>query len=247
MPQKIATLVPGVYRLGTEKVNYYLVEDGGRFTLVDAGLPAYHDQLEPALTGAGHTFDDLAAVVLTHAHSDHTGYAPRLHERGIPVYVHEHDRELLATHKQPKRESGMVPYLRYPTAWGMLGHMVARGGTRVGKISDPLSMPAGSPLDVPGRPVPILTPGHTDGHCVLHFESRRVLFTGDLLCTWNALTGRLGPQVMPAAFNESSAECLASLGSIESLDVDVIAPGHGEPWTEGAAEAVARARAAGPS
>ena len=29
----------GVVRLGTELVNWYLVEDGGRVTIVDAGAP----------------------------------------------------------------------------------------------------------------------------------------------------------------------------------------------------------------
>jgi glyoxylase-like metal-dependent hydrolase (beta-lactamase superfamily II) len=240
-------LKPGVHRLGTDKVNFYLVEDGGRFLLVDAGVPGYRDQLEPALAAAGGSLDDVAAVVLTHAHSDHVGFAAELHERGIPVHVHAADRQLLATHKQPKRERGMLPYLRHATAWGTIGHLVTKGGLRAGKISDPAPMTAGAPLDVPGRPVPIHTPGHTEGHCALHFESRRVLVVGDLLCTWNPLTGRRGPQLMPAAFNYSSDECTRSLARIEGLDVDVVLVGHGEPWTDGVATAVGRAREAGPT
>jgi glyoxylase-like metal-dependent hydrolase (beta-lactamase superfamily II) len=239
--------VPGLHRLGTDKVNWYLVEDQGRVTLVDAGVPGYWDQVEPALSGIGRTLDDVAAVVLTHAHADHIGFASRLHERGVPVYVHQQDVELLATGKEPKRERGLLPYLRHGTAWAMLGHLVRNGGLRPGRFSDPVVMEAGTPLDVPGRPVPIHTPGHTDGHCALHFEQHRTLFAGDLICTWNPLTGRRAPQLLPAAFAKSSAECLESLTRIEALDVDLLLPGHGEPWTEGTAAAVARARETGPT
>ena len=238
-------LKPGLHRLGSDKVNFYLVEEGGRVALFDAGVPAYRDQLEPALAGVGRSLDDLAAVVLTHAHSDHVGFAPELHERGVPIYLHPADNQLLATHKQPKRESSMLPYLRHGTAWSTLSHLLAKGGLRVGKVTDPLPLEPGVALDVPGAPVAIFTPGHSEGHCALHLDSQRTLFAGDLLCTWNPLTGRDGSQLMPAAFNKSSDECLESLGAIEGLDVDLLLPGHGEPWTEGAAAAVARARTVG--
>jgi glyoxylase-like metal-dependent hydrolase (beta-lactamase superfamily II) len=240
-------LKPGLHRLGSDKVNFFLIEEESRVTMVDAGVPGYRDQLEPALASMGRSRDDLAAIVLTHAHNDHIGFAPEVHERGVPVYVHPADHEFLATGKQPKRERGMVGYLRHPTAWTLLAHLAAKGGARVGKITDPVAMHPGAPLDIPGRPVAVHAPGHTRGHCTLHFEALRSVFTGDLLCTWNPLTGRQGPQLMPGAFNESSDACMRSLAAIEGLDVDLVLPGHGHPWTEGAAAAVARAREAGPS
>ncbi len=164
---------PGLHRLGSDKVNFFLVEEGGRVTMLDAGVPGYRDQLEPALASMGRSLDDLAAIVLTHAHNDHIGFAPEVHERGVPIYVHPADHEFLATHKQPKRERGMLGYLRHPTAWAMLAHLVAKGGGRVGKVTDPVAMQPGAPLDVPGSPVAIHTPGHTEGHCALHFEGLR--------------------------------------------------------------------------
>jgi glyoxylase-like metal-dependent hydrolase (beta-lactamase superfamily II) len=241
------TVAPGVYRLGSTKVNFYLVEEGGRFVLIDAGAPSFQSQLEPALSAAGGAPGDLAAVVLTHAHTDHTGFASKVHARGTPVYVHAGDRDLLATHKQRKREASMLPLLRRAAAWGTMAHLLANGAMRSGKVSDPELMEAGSPLELPGRLVPIHTPGHTEGHCALYFEGRRVLFCGDMLCTWNPFTGRPGPQLMPSALGYSTEESLRSLEAIEGLDVDVLLPGHGEPWTEGAAAAVAKAREAGPS
>ena len=73
------------------------------------------------------------------------------------------------------------------------------------------------------------------------------LVTGDVLATEDALTGRIGPQIMPDGLNEDGAQALASLDALLGIDADLILPGHGDPWTEGVAEAVRRAKAAGRS
>ena len=52
---------------------------------------------------------------------------------------------------------------------------------------------------------------------------------------------------MPSAFNVSTDACFESLAAIEGLAAEVVLPGHGEPWREGPAAAVARAREAGRS
>jgi hypothetical protein len=61
------------------------------------------------------------------------------------------------------------------------------------------------------------------------------------------LTGRVGPQIMPSGLNSDTPQALRSLAALDGIPADVLLPGHGEPWTEGAAEAVRLARAAGPS
>src|SRR5437763_1591533 len=100
----MAQIAEGVHRLGTELVNYYLVEEDGRCTLVDAALPGYHDGLVRALRELGLSLDVLDAVVLTHAHVDHIGMAERLRTKaGATVHVHSADAELARTAKQPKR------------------------------------------------------------------------------------------------------------------------------------------------
>jgi glyoxylase-like metal-dependent hydrolase (beta-lactamase superfamily II) len=67
------------------------------------------------------------------------------------------------------------------------------------------------------------------------------------MATWNPLTGRSGPQIMPAAMNHDSERAMQSLRALEKIDADVVLPGHGEPWTGGLAEAVQLARDAGPT
>ena len=43
---------------------------------------------------------------------------------------------------------------------------------------------------------------------------------------------------MPDGLNEDGAQALASLDALLGIDADPILPGHGDPWTEGVAEAV---------
>jgi glyoxylase-like metal-dependent hydrolase (beta-lactamase superfamily II) len=66
---------------------------------------------------------------------------------------------------------------------------------------------------------------------------------GDTLSTLMVTTGARGPRV--AAFTADPDAALASLDRIEALEADRLLPGHGAPWTDGVAAAVAAARANG--
>jgi glyoxylase-like metal-dependent hydrolase (beta-lactamase superfamily II) len=90
-------------------------------------------------------------------------------------------------------------------------------------------------------------PGHTDGSAAILLDDRAVLFTGDVLCTHNAYTGRAGPQIMPSGLNADTPQALASLANLTGIKADVLLPGHGESWTGGVEEAIRQARSAGPS
>ena len=248
MTVTVTEVALGVHRLGAKYCNYYVVENEGRVTVVDAGLSGYWDQLEPALQHLGRGLEDVDALILTHAHSDHTGIAKHLHDRGVPVYLHAADHELLKTGKESwKREGSALSVIRHPRVFGFFAHMARNGALKPPHIEDAKPINHDDELDVPGRPRVIHTPGHTPGHCAFHFERHNTLFVGDLLCTWHPVLGRRGPQVMPSAFNMSSALALESLDRIESLSAGALLPGHGEPFSGSPAEAVAEARATGPS
>ena len=67
----------GIHRLTQGVVNFYLVEEGGRLLLVDAGAPGDWDLLVRTVADLGRRLDDLEAVLRTHAHADHIGTAER--------------------------------------------------------------------------------------------------------------------------------------------------------------------------
>jgi glyoxylase-like metal-dependent hydrolase (beta-lactamase superfamily II) len=124
--------------------------------------------------------------------------------------------------------------------------ILGRGGaTRIVPIREVSTFGDGEVLDVPGRPRAVHAPGHTAGSAALLLEGRSVLFAADAMCTRNPLTGRLGPQIMPAGLNEDSERAMRSLSSLEGVAADLLLPGHGDPWTGGVAEAVRQVRAAG--
>jgi glyoxylase-like metal-dependent hydrolase (beta-lactamase superfamily II) len=244
VPSEVA---PGIHRLGNELVNFFLVEDEGGLTLVDAGLSGFRGQLEDFLRGRGRTVAEIDAVVLTHAHPDHVGVAEFVRAAGVPVHVHEADAEMARSAKAGKRERSLLPYLRHGATWKTIAVLARAGGARPVRIAEVSTFAGDEPLDVPGRPRPIHTPGHSNGHVAFHFADRGVLMTGDAMCTWNPLTGRPGPQIMPAGLAVSSAAEMESLGRLEGVEAGLLLPGHGEPWTDGVAAAVARAREAGPT
>jgi glyoxylase-like metal-dependent hydrolase (beta-lactamase superfamily II) len=235
----------GVVQLGTDLCNWFLLEQDGRVVVVDTGLPAYRPQLERGLAVLGRSREDVEAVVVTHAHGDHTGSAERLRrELGVPVHVHGGDEERARTGSaKGKTERSPLLYLRRPAAWVLLTHFATTGKTE--PVAELQRFDDGA--DLPGGLRAIHTGGHTPGHCVLVHDERRLLFAGDLICTRNPLTGATGPQLLPRALNLSSATMLDSLTRLESLEVDTILFGHGATWTDGAAEAVRRARAVGPT
>lgn len=243
-------IVPGVYRLGSEMVNWYVVEDAGRLTAVDAGIPGFAKTLAEDLRAIGHSPGDVAALVLTHSDADHTGIAPRLQEAGARVYIHSADD---ATLRKPGPKKGdaspphILKHLWRPTLWRIGAHLARGGAARPPKVEGAETFEDGAVLGVPGSPTVVATPGHTPGHCAIHFERFGALFVGDALCTWNPITGRDGAQLMPSAFNVSTAGALESLARLESLDAQVLLPGHGEPFRGSPAAAVSAARAAGPS
>lgn len=235
-----------IKRAGTDIVNWYLLEEGGRVTIVDAGLPGYRPRVDEELRAIGRSIEDVEAIVLTHAHIDHVGFAAILQdERGIPVHVHEGERPQATTGKAPKTEANFVPaLLRYRTARRVVGHIVRNGGAKPPKVREVVTFSGGAQLDVPGRPVAVPTPGHSPGHVSLHVAAEGALFTGDALVGWSTITGAQGPILPPVEFNFSTEQARESLAAIEETGAQTLYFGHGEPWTQGAAAAVAHARSA---
>ena len=236
-------LAEGLVQLGTRFVNWYLVADGDGVVVVDAGVPGYRPQLEPGLELLGCSLSDVRAVLLTHSDTDHTGVAGALHsEQNVPVYIHAAEQSLLRKPQRKKTDGSLLPHLRRASTWRLFAHFMRNGATRPPKIEGASTVADGETLELPGHPRVIHTPGHTVGHVAYHFQSHGALMVGDALCTWNPLTDRTGPQLLPAAFNVSTPQALASLARIEQVEAGLLLPGHGEPWSEGVAAAVERAR-----
>lgn len=232
-------LTPSLHRLGTDLVSCYLLEEAGRITIVDAGVPAYYEDLAAELSSMGRSIDDVDALVLTHGHSDHIGFAERLRsEQGVPVSVHELDAALARGEVgNPSAGMGarkMMPLMKF-LLWS-----ARRGALRQKSLIEVTTLAAGTTLDVPGAPTIIHTPGHTAGSVTLHAPGHDALLVGDAMATYSVTTGAEGPQV--AAFSADPDEALASLAAIEDLEATWVLPGHGKAWDNGVQAAVSAVR-----
>lgn len=235
-------LAPSLHRLGDDRVACYLIEEAGSVTIVDAGLPGHYADLAAELATMGLTIDGVEAVVLTHGHSDHIGFAEKMRtSHDVPVTVHELDAAL-ARGEVPNPQAGSGER-KLVSLLGFLMYSVRRGALRIKTLGEVGTFTTDGTLDVPGEPKVIHAPGHTPGSVVLHSEHVDALIVGDVLSTLGVTTGRTGPQVAPFAADPD--EALASLQNLDGLEAGWLLPGHGAPWTDGVASAVAAARATG--
>jgi glyoxylase-like metal-dependent hydrolase (beta-lactamase superfamily II) len=227
-------LGPGIHRIGDGTVNVYLLEESGSVTVIDAGMPGNWDDLAAELAAMGRSLSDIRAVVLTHGHTDHIGFAERLRrERNVPVSVNELDEALALGREKNPSGAGRIrlgPLLRFL----FLG--VRKGGLRPVYLTEVSTYGDGATLDVPGSPRVTLVPGHSPGSAVLHVPARDTLFIGDAIATYSVTTGERGPQIAP--FTQDRARALESLDRLAGIEAGLVLPGHGEPWTGGVAEAV---------
>jgi glyoxylase-like metal-dependent hydrolase (beta-lactamase superfamily II) len=241
-----ANVADGVHRIEDAYTNWYLIEEDGRLTIVDAGVPSSWESLHEALKTLGRSESDIAALVLTHAHFDHLGFAERARKAfDVPVYVHENDVPLT---RHPLRYGHERPRAYYLlTQVKALPIVAALARARAlwpDSVRSVVRFENGR-LPVPGSPRMVFCPGHTLGHCALHLPERDVLIAGDAVVTLDPYTAKTGPRVVARAATADSARALATLDALAETGARTVLVGHGEPWHEGAEAAVERAREAG--
>ena len=235
-------IAPNIHRLdpGGGLVNVYLLDDGGEVTIIDAGAPRYFGALPGELAAMGRSIEDVRSLVLTHAHTDHIGFAERIRrERGVPIRVHEADAALARGEvKSTGQQAGPIsigPILTF-TLWALRNGML-----QIPPIQEVIAYGDGATLDVPGSPRVIALPGHSPGSAALHVPRFDTLFIGDGFATKAVTNGAVGPRIAP--FSSDPAQALESLTRLDGIEAGLILPGHGEPWTSGVAAAVAEVRA----
>lgn len=235
-----AEVAPGVHRIGTGLAAFYLLEESGRFTLVDGAFPKYFGMLTRFLDERSTGLEAIEAQVLTHHHPDHRGITNRVRdESGARVWIHQIDEPQLSKRQPPPR----VPIWR-PQVLKVMAHFFAHGIARTPPLLDASTFGDSEVLDVPGRPRARLVPGHTEGCCVFELGGG-VLITGDALITVDFYTWDIRPSIPINAFNLDSHQALDSLRLIERLDVHTLLPGHGPVWNGPIVDAVAHARRIG--
>ncbi len=242
-------IAPGIRRLGEGLVNVYLLEEAGEITIVDAGAPGYWKDLPDELAAAGRSLDDVRALVLTHAHSDHVGFAERIRrERNVPVSVHADDAALARGEVKQVRDPSGPGYRGWSLAAlaGFAVFALTHGMAKVTPIAEVGALLDGATLDVPGAPRVVHVPGHTAGSVAFHVPLRDAVFVGDAFVTRNVITGRRGPH-FATTFNADHRQAVASLARLDGLAARYVLPGHGDAWSGGLEEALRAVRESVPA
>lgn len=236
-------IAPNIFRFETGVFNWYVVRDGSRLTLVDAGFPGHFPILVEGLRSLGHTVRDIDAVLLTHAHADHMGMAERVRkEANATVFVHKDD-EVAACRSLQLPWFGLLSNAWRPFVASILTHATFNHVFFAPRIQTVKTFVDGDALDVPGNPRVIHVPGHTPGEVVFHFERSSATIMGDTLITLNLLSGRHGnPQIPHWLLNADDRLHRSSVDTLKELGETTMLPGHGKPWKGRLDEAVKIAR-----
>ncbi|MFJ8664025.1 MBL fold metallo-hydrolase [Streptomyces sp. NPDC093795] len=240
----IRQVADGTYLVHGSNTNWIILTDGGDATLIDTGYPGDRASLLESLTKVGSAPERVAAVLLTHAHNDHLGSAEYLcTAHGTPVLMHE--AEVPHARRDFLHQVSAGTVLRNIWRPGVLPwalHTLRVGGAAQHPVAEPHPFPVSGALDLPGRPVPVPTPGHTEGHCAYHLPDVGAVVSGDALVTGHPTSRATGPQLLPDMFHHQRARAVASLGFLTSLDADLLLPGHGPAHRGPVAQAAEQAR-----
>jgi glyoxylase-like metal-dependent hydrolase (beta-lactamase superfamily II) len=237
-------LAPGVHRLGSSHHNFYVISEGGRATVIDAGCSKEWPKLVTGLAEIGMTPVDVEAILVTHAHADHIGFGREAQSHGVEVDVHELEvPRALGTYEGKAAISPTQMPLWKPATWRFLIALLKVGILTQPALDSVETFTDGESLDLPGRPTVVHTPGHTEGHSSFLLPERRMLFTGDAIIMQDLFgKDRSTPQVMIEPFHNDIAQVAESLDVLAAVDADLVLPGHGDPFEGSPAEMVSLAR-----
>ena len=222
----------GVFAARGTDVNWVLVRDGTDLTLIDAGYPGDTAAVVASIREIGSRPEDVRAILLTHAHVDHIGAANQFHDAyGTPVYTDA--IEVAHAHRDYLEQASPMDVAKRAWRPGVLAwslRITRAGATRHVAVPSAQRFPASGALDLPGRPVPVATHGHTSGHSAYYLPEAGAVVTGDALVTAHPTSSRRGPQLLAGWFNQSSSQARAALEDLGRLDAELLLPGHGDPW-----------------
>jgi glyoxylase-like metal-dependent hydrolase (beta-lactamase superfamily II) len=225
---------PGIYSMSQQKgghVHAFLLDDDTSLTVIDTLYDTDACIVLDQIRSIGRTVTDLEHIVLTHGHRSHLGGMAILKRlSGATVHSHQWEADIIAGERtaQPVTPIPMRPLLVY---WRVYYLQL---GAALGLGKHP-PCPVDRTLEDGDQvgPLRVLhTPGHTPGHLSFWWPERKVLFAGDAIATYPELAAGW------PAFNLNENQHRASLARMAELDAEVVAVGHGEPITRGAAERV---------
>jgi len=209
----------------------YLLKGKDGYLVIDTGYPQDYDKFRDGLARLGVGLDEIKALLLTHGHDDHAGFAARLVEgSGARLIVHREDVPLLRGEQVTHQGMNFLNWRVFVLV--MLYMLVARRD-----FGYPPVTPSDENIVLDGDDDSVLrrlgfdakviaTPGHTKGSISVVTPNGEV-FCGDAVMSFLPISGaRLRP-----IFIADKDEVFASWRKILDSGAGVIYPAHGKPVT----------------
>ena len=197
--------------------NVFLIRDGNEAALIDSGFgdDVSFEKRSAALADLKDV--RLKYIIITHHHYDHSSGAHRLRAAtGAQIVVHKDEEALLL---KPPSDGGDM---EIPEDQKEAREMAKKWMAEAAKAAPAdLRVEDGQVLEVGSLHLRCVhAPGHTAGHLCIFLEEERVLFAGD-----NVLG--MGTAAIAPPPHGDMGEYVRSLRKMQSLDAELLAPGHG--------------------
>ncbi|RJX32445.1 MAG: MBL fold metallo-hydrolase [Desulfarculus sp.] len=207
-----------------QSLNSYFLIGPERNLIIDTGMnrPECLQAMQQALQSLGLDLE-RTDLFITHLHADHLGLTGRLHRPGRRVYFNRPDAQRMAGDGRWEELFAFGLQNGVPSE-----SLQAITKDHPGKKYEPTGrldftiLDDGDQLAAGGYSFQCLaTPGHTSGHLCLYEPQRRFLIAGD------HILDDITPNIQLWNWQENPlARYLESLARVESLEVELVLPGH---------------------
>lgn len=206
-------------------LNSYIIVSPERTLIIDTGFNQ-PECMEAFFSGIAELGLDLAKtdVLLTHCHSDHTGLAGLLEEKGAQIYAGAIEAaaitETTGTEAWVKMERLVTLYGLHE--YGITMHDHPGYTYRSPRIAKCIPLAEGSRLRYGDYEFTVVDiPGHTPGHIGLYEANRRLFFGGD------HILASITPNITYWGEEQDSlAQYIASLRKVKAMPIDAVFTAH---------------------
>ena len=219
-------------------VNTYLIQGDNGYLLVDTGwnTDASLDSLQNQLAEIGSDIRDITQILVTHVHPDHYGMAGKIMQQsGASLATHDIEKGFIESR-----------YINMDKLLKETAHWLSMHGAPPDNLADmrdaslnitqyvvptnpDITLHGGETITTGKFTFQVLwTPGHSSGHICLHEPDKKVLVSGDHILP--TITPNISKH--PQSVENPLGKYLDSLNDLRKLDIQLILPGHGNPFTQ---------------
>jgi glyoxylase-like metal-dependent hydrolase (beta-lactamase superfamily II) len=215
------------YYKGMASSNFLIIKGEGQ-VLIDSGCPAgpHRERVMRELEADGISLEDTSHVIFSHAHPDHIIMAKELSKRRPMDFSIHHDNEALIRHEnflyesvfnmpeEVRREIVLFPDWMVKAYMKIIG--MGFGYLRVQRFFADGDLVHRDP-DI----VAVEIPSHSPGHVGFYFPREKIFYSADLF------DARCVEGANVIVGSSSYAAAISDIDRVRSLDIEILAPGHG--------------------